>query len=200
MMNYRRIVAGLKHLNLCVKNMPDIVDFESNMFLQKLIYIYQSLGFSAHYSLTLKLNDPYSSQLAREYHNESLMGLPSPYLLNKKEHAILNIIDEYIFSHNLLREHKTEFLEAIAFALALYLKNHNLNMEEDEIILKIREYNPLLRDHIISSSIAVNVMKRLTYKDKDQNPSPPCKGKLISGNKQKNRFQKAINLNHLNSN
>ena len=157
-----KIIAGLKHWNLKLKNPKYDRNFQSRLVIQKLAFLCQVLGIKSRYHFTLYKNGPYSPDLTQDYYEAAIQvaNLETSYQPTTEDKEVYEKIEKHVLLHPLNKDYQAEYLEAVS--TVYYLKHFNSDYLDDDLFEKTKEEKPFIRDNIIV--VAINTVKKLMFK------------------------------------
>ena len=128
--------------------------------IQKVAFLAQALGIDIKYCFTIYVAGPYSPTLAHDYYTyqDRVATLQSDYSLSEEEAQKLVPLKRNIDLFTSISNY--QLLESTA--TAVYLMREYPEIEDDEIIMKVRALKPYLTDELII--LGMNRAKRLLFK------------------------------------
>ena len=162
-LSYKKIIAILKYLGFSIESAdsPEI-SFNSRFKIQKIAYLCKGLGIDLYHEFSIWVHGPYSHVLALDYYNypDAVVNLDTDYDLDDHERKIVDKIQEKVLDHYLAEEYENELLEAVS--TLVYLREEDLGISDDDLIVKVKKMKPHLKESMII--ISNNISKELTFK------------------------------------
>ena len=156
-----KVISGLKYLGIEIKSIQD--NFDERFFIQKLTFLFKSLGIKIEFGYTFYLNGPYSPNLSSQYYTYyyEVENLKTDYIPLDEEKKIFSKIKTEVLDKKIKGNRKLEFLEALTTILYFQeLKNGALS---NETIKLVKEKKPHISEYIIL--LALNTSKALNFKE-----------------------------------